>query len=151
MASGGYRLPTNPAPVSGPGALSARTDGFPGQNQVVPTGLPYGDAKQLQLQEQTAPMAVAQDASPQMPAVPQLPAGTTVPTLPPFGESQRPDEPITHGLDIGPGAGSEVLAVEHQPQYQAQGAMTQMLASLSARDTTGVLADVYAHAQALNV
>lgn len=151
MASGGYRLPTNPAPVSGPGALSARTDGGPGQNQVVPTGLPYGDAQMLQAQEQTAPMAADPSASPSQPSVPQLPAGASVPTLPPFGESQRPDEPITAGLDIGPGPGSGALAVEHQPQYQAQGPMTQTLASLSARDTTGALAGLYQNALALNV
>lgn len=150
MVSGGYRRPAHPAPVSGPGALSKRTDGGPGaQTQAVPTGLPYGQHEALVNQERTAPMS----ASASGPAPMALPTGggAPAPTMPPFGESQRPDEPVTAGLDIGPGPGSEVLPVQHQPQYRAQGPMTQMLAQLSARDTTGVLAGVYQNAQALNI
>ena len=44
MAAGGYQQPTNPAPVSGPGALSKRTDGA-GQPAQYMSGLPYGQGQ----------------------------------------------------------------------------------------------------------
>jgi hypothetical protein len=44
---GGYQAPRNPAPVSGPGKLSKRTDGGPAQALMTPTGLPYGEAGAL--------------------------------------------------------------------------------------------------------
>lgn len=80
---GGYREPTNPAPVSGPGALSQRTDGAlhaPVPGTVGPAGEPAA-----------APM------------------GPDLSTLTPFGApSELPDEPITAGLPGGPGAGPSV-------------------------------------------
>ena len=39
---GGYRKPEHPAPASGPGRLSKRTDGGPGQKLANYTGLDYG-------------------------------------------------------------------------------------------------------------
>lgn len=57
--------------------------------------------------------------------------------------SQRPNEPITHGVDIGPGAGSEVLGMQAQPT----GYLTNMLQQMSASDTTGTLAKLYLIAQ----
>lgn len=149
MPSGGYRKPGSPAPVSGPGSLSRRTDG---QVKAVPTGLDYGDAKALHAQESTAPMAATPDVPPAdvSGAASGPPGGAgPLPSVTPIGApTQRPDEPITHGVDIGPGGGSDVLPVEHQPQFVQQGPMTQMLAQLSARATTGVLAALYANAQA---
>lgn len=138
---GGYRRPASPAPASGPGALSRRTDG---QVQAAPTGMDYGDHKQLMQQESTAPMAAT-------PAVPdlQLPSGQPAGPVPsgspvtPIGApTQRPNEPITAGVDHGPGPGSEVLPLEHTAQFQAQGPMTQMLSQLAARDTSGSLSAV---------
>jgi len=43
---GGYREPSNPAPVSGPGALSQRTDGGPTQGAKYISGLPYGQGQE---------------------------------------------------------------------------------------------------------
>ena len=66
MPRGGKRTPATPAPVSGPGALSARTDGGPGsasQPIRVPTGGAYGEAKALTEQQQAAPLAVAEGSS----------------------------------------------------------------------------------------
>ena len=62
MASGGYRQPSSPAPVSGPGALSKRTDGPQGggsQPVRVPTGGTYGQGQQLQQLQQGAPLAAS--------------------------------------------------------------------------------------------
>ena len=97
MARGGYRRPNNPAPVSGPGALSQRTDGGATegftQGQATYTGLPYGQNKEINQQQSQAPMAAAA-----MPPILSL----SEPTM-------RPDEPITSGLNMGAGAGREAM------------------------------------------
>ena len=55
---GGYQAPTNPAPVSGPGALSQRTDGGPADSQAAQyvSGLPYGEGQAFMAQQQAAPL-----------------------------------------------------------------------------------------------
>jgi hypothetical protein len=112
MASGGYRQPGNPAPVSGPGALSKRTDGGgPGNQQPVrvPTGGSYGDATQMQKLQQSAPLGAS-------PGGDVAPAGGLA--LPPgvgFGEpTQQPDVPVTDGAAMGAGAGLEALGLTPQ-------------------------------------
>lgn len=91
---GGYRRPSNPAPVSGPGALSRRTDGGPSQ--------PIRDLPDARYGENAA-FRDAQQAAPMSTGMPDL-SGVV-----PFGApSGRPDEPITAGLPTGPGAGSSV-------------------------------------------
>lgn len=77
---GGYRQPTNPAPVSGPGALSRRTDG-PMHGPVPGAAAPGGAEAQV---------APGPDLS------------SLVPLDAPSG---RPEEPITAGVPFGPGAG----------------------------------------------
>lgn len=57
---GGYQRPDNPAPVSGPGRLSERTDGGPGQPIRVPSGGRYGERQALVNQQQAAPLARSQ-------------------------------------------------------------------------------------------
>ncbi len=151
---GGYRRPRNPAPASGPGKLSRRTDGGPGQKLMAPTGMPYGDQQGLLAQERLAPMAQADN----MPAPPPMSApvgqasaaGPAAGQFPDFGRpTERPDEPISHGVDIGPGGGSEVLPLQHQPQFASQGPITQMLQRFSAADMTGSMAGLYEFARAL--
>lgn len=83
---GGYREPSNPAAVSGPGALSARTDGSaagppPMQSSSTPSG-PTGD------------MMVSSGSGASRDSVTPLDA-----------PSSRPDEPVTAGAEIGPGIG----------------------------------------------
>jgi hypothetical protein len=58
-------------------------------------------------------------------------AASQAPVTPLFAPSQRPEEPITHGVDIGPGMGSEVLNMPNQAQAQYATAyeMIQRLAS----------------------
>lgn len=156
---GGKRIPANPAPVSGPGKYSHRTDGGPAQVKSHIPDLPYGEAKQQMASQSTAPMA---GTSP-MPAPPSAAPnstdnGTVAPQMPtytggPFnGPSTRPDEPVTAGATIGPGPGPEALgAAAPQPVGQATGQMFAMLQRLSATDTTGVLAKLYQMAAARNV
>ena len=84
------------------------------------------------------------------PSPSQMAGGASV-VPPPFGRpSERPDEPITTGVNIGPGPGQEILPVQHQDATVQPGPMTQMLAALSASDTTGVLADLLAQAKGIN-
>jgi hypothetical protein len=103
MARGGYRRPNNPAPVSGPGALSQRTDGGATegftQGQATYTGLPYGQNKEINQQQSQAPMAAA--------AMP--------PILSLNEPSMRPDEPMTSGLNMGAGPGREAMG--QMPNY----------------------------------
>jgi hypothetical protein len=100
MARGGYRQPNNPAPVSGPGSLSQRTDGGAIEGMTQPqqdyTGFNYGQNGEIAAQQSGAPLA-----------------GNNVPgfnftalTAP----SERPTEPITAGIDIGEGGGRELMA-----------------------------------------
>ena len=93
---GGYRRPANPAPVSGPGKLSRRTDGGPGSGQPV-RDLPdarYGENAAFRAAQQAAPMSGG---------------GVDLSNVVPFGApSQRPEEPITAGMPFGPGAGSSL-------------------------------------------
>lgn len=93
---GGYRAPSNPAPVSGPGALSQRTDGGATQGAKYISGLPYGQGQETYSNQVAAPMAG--NTMQQM----EMPMELMAPTA-------RPNEPIENGIDIGPGAGSEVM------------------------------------------
>lgn len=66
----------------------------------------YGQRAELQGLAQGAPMAQA----PAMPTPVATPLGTPpVPTVGIFEPTQRPNEPITAGVDVGPGPGSEAL------------------------------------------
>ena len=114
MPSGGYRQPSSPAPVSGPGALSKRTDGPAGggsQPVRAPSGGAYGDRQELEQLQQAAPLS----ASPGGDA--GAPGGADVTAdLVGFGAaSQMPDEPITAGAAAGAGPGLEALGLPNQP------------------------------------
>ena len=113
MPSGGARQPSNPAPVSGPGQLSRRTDGGPGDAKQpirVPTGGNYGDATQMMKLQQNAPLAASPGGDVASPmAGMQLPPGVD------FGAgTEQPDVPVTNGAALGPGAGPEALGITPQ-------------------------------------
>jgi len=105
---GGYRAPSNPAAVSGPGALSQRTDGGPTQAARYVPGLPYGQGQQTYSNQVAAPMAGNSMAGNPMPAM-EMPTELMAPT-------QRPNEPITAGIDIGDGPGSEIMNLPNTQQ-----------------------------------
>jgi hypothetical protein len=112
MARGGYRQPGNPAPVSGPGALSKRTDGGPGQPVRTPSGGAYGERQAMEQMQQAAPLAASPggDVGAPQPAgdvsanVVGLDAGT-----------QMPDTPVTAGAATGDGPGLEALGLPNAP------------------------------------
>ncbi len=91
----------NPANVSGTGGA--------GQSGNY-TGFAYGQNQALNNQrvEGNQAMASAQAATPSAPSNPY--EGINMPQLGTlFDPTTRPDEPITAGVDFGPGPGSEVL------------------------------------------
>ena len=81
-------------PVSAPGAASTRTDLDATQGATPIPSAFYGDAVETSALQTAAPMY----AKPR----PKLPT-------PLFAPSQRPSEPITAGVDVGPGVGSAGL------------------------------------------
>lgn len=96
--SGGFR-PT--APQNNPANVNALGgNGQSGQAKMDYTGFGYGQNQALNDAQSAAPMAGSTPAP-----VKQAPLTNL------FAETQRPDEPVTHGSDMGPGAGSEVLTL----------------------------------------
>jgi len=98
---GGQRQPARPAAVSGPGALSARTDGGAGSKTQpirVASGGAYGERKAAEEQQAGAPMAGGP---------PSVPTGTGGGNLAPppaagggaFGPTQRPNESNMMGAE----------------------------------------------------
>ena len=99
MPRGGYRQPNNPAPVSGPGSLSQRTDGGATEGMTQPqqryTGFNYGEGGAIAAQQSSAPLA-----------------GTGFPDFkftPLDAPTERPNEVITSGIDMGDGGGTELM------------------------------------------
>lgn len=105
---GGYRRPENPAPVSGPGKLSQRTDGFGQPNRQAPkkiTGLPYGENKEANANAQGAPLAAAQKP---------------ITSLPPLNApTAYPNQPITAGVPAGPGSNAVVAPGQREDDMVA--------------------------------
>jgi hypothetical protein len=98
---GGMRRPSNPAPVSGPGALSRRTDG---QGAKYIAGGEYGEGQEMMDLQTSAPMSKA-PAAPRPRTGRQVVSEEMAPPTPLFAPTERPDEPITAGAPFGPGPG----------------------------------------------
>ena len=114
---GGYQRPTSPAPVSGPGSLSQRTDGGPADTQSARyiSGLPYGQGNEMLSLQQSAPMEASTTPSPASPSqiatAPQQVMSAPVQVTSINAPSNRPNEPVTHGANLGPGPGTESLGL----------------------------------------
>lgn len=109
---GGYRPPANPAPVSGPGKHSRRTD----NRQPVMQGLGNGDyGDESAMQQIQSGAAMGQAPTPQMPSgTPQAGAGAPNPldsVIPMGAPSQQPGTPVTDGAAAGPGQGPGALGI----------------------------------------
>lgn len=126
-----------PALISGPGAMSQRTDGGPASKQAQRyiSGMPnYGDAQELMDLQASAPMAKAQTPTPtqsqQMVGQPQGQQMQQASPISMLAPSQRPNEPVTAGAASGPGPGPEVLrgtqAAQNQGYMNALSLLNQM-------------------------
>lgn len=148
---GGYRKPEKPAPVSGPGKYARRTDGGPAQSLSAAPNQDYGEATQQLNAQRIAPMAGA--TPPPKTAVPSG-GDAPQPTMPQFtgpaltDPSQRPGEPITSGVDIGAGPGSSILNLPNPAQGTGQ--MSALLQRYAVNDSSGLIAQLLAKAQARN-
>ena len=84
--------------VSGPGKFAKRTD-LQYQSDA------YGEGVQYAAEKAGAPLAKA----PKSPMLSQAPRVASTPLTELYAPSQQPDVPVTHGIDMGAGAGSEAL------------------------------------------
>lgn len=125
---GGYRQPANPAPVSGPGSLSERTDGgaIDGMQQPMQTytGFEYGENKSLNEQQAGAPMAAT--------AVPDM-LTLDAPTA-------LPDQPISHGADWGEGPGVDLSGIR---TLSSQPDPSSVIYNMMRNDPSGQLESLY--------
>jgi hypothetical protein len=87
---------------SGPGKFAKRTDR---QGAKRLSDASYGEQKEFQDMQAGAPMA--KTPTPQM----QLP-NQMANVVPLSAPTQRPGEPVTAGVDVGPGPGREVLGLK---------------------------------------
>lgn len=99
--------------VSGPGKYAKRTD-LSYQSQSYGDGVAYDAAKS------GAPLATA-PKNPMLSQAPQVPT-KQLPVTGLYDQTQRPEEPVTHGIDLGPGGGSNVLAMQDATAGQYQNA-----------------------------
>lgn len=129
---------TNPMQgVSGPGKYAKRTD-LSYQSQS------YGDGVAYDAEKAGAPLARA----PKSPLLSQAPEVSTTQAPMPAGvglfePTQRPGEPITHGVDVGPGAGSNALMMGKSAEK-----LSDTLAKMLPYDTDGSIAILYQDALA---
>jgi hypothetical protein len=130
---------TNPMRgVSGPGPYAKRTD-LSYQSQSYGDGVAYDAAKS------GAPLARAQK-SPLLSQAPQVPTGSAATAgIDLYAPTQRPDEHITTGIDVGPGAGSDTLMMQSQ---FAQEKLSNTLAQMLPYDQTGEIGILYQQALA---
>lgn len=129
---GGPRAPSAPSPVSGPGALSRRTDGGPASQKAVNMGgLPYGENADFHDLQSQAPMSATPSAQPTSNTAPlagpaSMPVSFNSPT-------QNPQEPVTSGNPMGPGPGPEALSMSasQTPQLQTFAAIMPQLVKMA--------------------
>lgn len=119
--------------VSGPGKYAKRLDRIPANF--------YGDQKQTGELASAAPLAKTQDVRPT--SVQQSAPQAQVTPL--FAPSQRPGEPVTSGVDIGPGPGSDALMMKSN---FASAKLSDTLAKLLPYDSTGEIGVLYQQAVA---
>lgn len=119
---GGPRTPAKPAPVSGPGAGSRRTDGGPAQALRSLPDAKYGENKEFMGLQQAAGLAQA-GGGPPAPSAAGGPGGGGAPQgnppsapVPLTAGTLRPNEPVTAGIDSGPGPGSSTLQLPDTTQ-----------------------------------
>lgn len=124
--------PMNPlAGPSGPGKFSTRTDQLNFQSPE------YGAGVENAAIKAGAPMAKSPDVRGATRTEINQAVGQE-PIIPLFAPSQRPDEPITTGIAMGPGAGPEVMGGR-----PVQTKLSDTLAALLPYDSTGEITVLY--------
>ena len=133
---------TNPIKgVSGPGKFAKRTDLAFKPDQ-------YGQGVEMAQQMQGAPLATSPDVrgatNTEVRQAAERAAVSPQEALTPlFAPSARPNEPITTGVGIGPGAGPEALSMG-----KATEKLSDVLVKMLPYDTDGSIAILYQNALA---
>jgi hypothetical protein len=116
---------------AGPGKFSTRTDNL----QMGSTA--YGEGVETQAIKSGAPLSKTPDVRPARAGDVREAAGQG-PVTELFAPSQRPNEPITAGIDMGAGPGSNALMMQKSAIK-----LSDSLAQLLPYDTTGEIAVLY--------
>jgi hypothetical protein len=127
--------PMNPlAGPAGPGKFATRTD------NLQMGSIAYGEGVETADIKSGAPLAKTADAV-------SGPTGRlrqeSAPVTGLYAETERPNEPITSGIDMGAGVGSSALGMS-----KVQVKLSDSLAAMLAFDTTGEIAILYQEALA---
>jgi len=121
------------AGVSGPGKFSKRTDGLSFQSPE------YGAGVEQAAIKAGAPLASTPDVRPTSRSEMGMAPSQVEQVTSLYAPTQRPDEPITTGIAMGPGAGPEVLGMRPQPVEK----YSDTLAKLLPYDESGEIAVLY--------
>jgi hypothetical protein len=122
--------------ASGPGKYAKRIDRMPANA--------YGEQKQTAEIASGAPLARTPDVRP-APASEVKQAATMGEVTPLFAPSQRSTEPVTAGVDLGAGPGSDALMMK---SLYSNNKVSDALAQMLPYDTTGEIGILYQQALA---
>lgn len=112
------------AGAAGPGKYSVRTDGMQ-----LPSAA-YGEGVETQAIKSSAPLSRTPDVR-GMPAS-EVRAVAQEAVTPLYAPSQRPDEPITSGIAMGPGPGPEALAMDRNARQMDADIVARYMPALDA-------------------
>ncbi len=121
---------------AGPGKFSTRTDKL----EMGSTG--YGEGVETQAIKSGAPLSTTPDVRPAR-AGDVREAATQSPITGLYAPTQRPNEPITAGIDMGEGPGANALLMQKNAIK-----LSDSLAAMLPYDTTGEVAVLYQEALA---
>ena len=119
---------------AGPGKYSTRTDNL----QMGSTA--YGEGVDTQAIKSGAPLSKTKDVRPAR-AGDVREAAAQAPVTELFAPTQRPNEPITSGVAVGPGPGPEVMGYNGQSEK-----LSDILSQMLPYDTDGEIAILYQQA-----
>jgi hypothetical protein len=127
--------PMNPkAGVSGPGKYSVRTD------RLSMGSTSYGEGIDTAAIKSGSPLSKTPDQRP-MPAAEVRDAAMQAPVTGLYAPTERPNSPITAGIDMGPGPGSSALMMAKSSEK-----LSDVLAKMLPYDNTGEIAILYQRA-----
>jgi len=121
------------AGASGPGKFSKRTDMDLGSTA-------YGEGQETAMLNTAAPKSKTRGIADNVGGRPANLINQMAPVTPLFAPSQKPMEPITTGVAVGEGAGSEALMMQSQ---FANRKLSDILAEMIPFDNTGEVAILY--------
>jgi hypothetical protein len=120
------------AGASGPGKFSKRTDMSLGSTS-------YGEGQETAMLNTAAPKATTRGIADNVGGRPSNPVAQA-PVTPLFAPSERRDEPVTAGIDMGEGPTSSALMMQSQ---FAQRKLSDILVEMIPFDNTGEIVILY--------